>query len=61
MLERILQSSIRNRILVVVATLVLALVGAQSLWQLPVAVPGLEARRLVKRKSFANLTDALSG
>ena len=42
MLERILQSSIRNRVLVVVATLVLALVGARSLWQLPIdAVPDI--------------------
>ena len=42
MLDRILQSSIRNRVLVVVATLVLALVGARSLWQLPIdAVPDI--------------------
>ena len=42
MLERILQSSIRNRVLVVVATLVLALVGAMSLSRLPIdAVPDI--------------------
>jgi len=47
MLERILQSSIRNRILVVVATLVLALVGAQSLWQLPIdAVPDITNKQV---------------
>ena len=42
MLERILQSSIRNRVLVVVATLVLALIGAMSLSRLPIdAVPDI--------------------
>ena len=42
MLEKILQSSIRNRVLVVVATLVLALVGAMSLSRLPIdAVPDI--------------------
>ena len=42
MLERILQSSIRNRVLVVVASLVLALVGAMSLSRLPIdAVPDI--------------------
>ncbi len=42
MLERILQSSIRNRILVVVITMVLALVGAHSLSTLPIdAVPDI--------------------
>ena len=42
MLERILQSSIRNRILVVVITMVLALVGARSLSTLPIdAVPDI--------------------
>jgi len=42
MLERILQSSIRNRILVVVGTLVLALIGARSLSRLPIdAVPDI--------------------
>ena len=47
MLERILQSSIRNRVLVVVATLVLALVGARSLWQLPIdAVPDITNKQV---------------
>jgi len=42
MLERILQSSIRNRVLVVVATLALALIGAMSLSRLPIdAVPDI--------------------
>ena len=42
MLERILQSSIRNRVLVVVVTLVLALIGAMSLSRLPIdAVPDI--------------------
>ena len=42
MLERILQSAIRNRILVVVGTLVLALIGARSLSHLPIdAVPDI--------------------
>ena len=42
MLQRILQLSIAHRHLVVVVTLVLALVGARSLWQLPIdAVPDI--------------------
>ena len=47
MLERILQSSIRNRVLVVVATLVLALIGAMSLSRLPIdAVPDITNKQV---------------